>query len=45
VVSAVGAMQGVGNNKQHGIGSIVPALAQNARTGHPDFRYGKENET
>jgi hypothetical protein len=25
----------------HGVGSIVPALAQNARTGHPQFRNGK----
>jgi hypothetical protein len=30
--------------KHHGIGSIVPALAQNARTGHPQFRNGRENE-
>ncbi len=28
----------------HRIGSIVPALAKNARTGHPQFRIGKGNE-
>jgi len=27
-------MQTVGHNKPHDIGSIVPALAQDARTGH-----------
>jgi hypothetical protein len=26
----------------HGIGSIVPALAESARAGHPQFRNGKE---
>jgi len=26
----------------HRIGSIVPALAKNARTGHPQFRKGKQ---
>ena len=26
----------------HGIGSVAPALAENARTGHPQFRNGKE---
>jgi hypothetical protein len=27
-----------------GTGSIVPALAENARTGHPEFRRGRERE-
>jgi len=40
VMRAVTAMQSAGH-KAHGIGSIVPALAQNARTGHPQFRNGK----
>ena len=40
VMSAVGAMQSAGHNKPHGTGSIVPALAKNARTGHPQFRNG-----
>jgi TPR repeat protein len=44
VVSAVGAMQAAGHDKQHGIGSIVPALAQNARTGHPEFQNGTEKQ-
>ena len=42
VMSAVGAMQAAGHDKPHGIGCIVPALAKNARTGHPQFRNGKE---
>jgi uncharacterized Zn-binding protein involved in type VI secretion len=41
VISAVGAMQAAGHDKPHGTGSIVPALAKNARTGHPLFRNGK----
>jgi hypothetical protein len=40
-MSAVGAMQPTGHDKPHGTGSIVPALAKNARTGHPQFRNGK----
>ena len=28
----------------HDIGSIVPALAKNARTGHPQFRKGKKKK-
>jgi hypothetical protein len=43
VMSAVGPMQAAGHNKPHGTGSIVPALAKNARTGHPLFRNGKGN--
>jgi RHS repeat-associated protein len=35
-------MQAAGHDKPHGTGSIVPALAKNARTGHPLFRIGKE---
>jgi RHS repeat-associated protein len=41
-MSAVGPMQAAGHDKPHGTGSIVPALAKNARTGHPLFRIGKE---
>jgi hypothetical protein len=41
VMSAVGPMQAAGHNKPHGTGSIVPALAKNARTGHPLFWNGK----
>jgi RHS repeat-associated protein len=41
VMSAVGTMQAAGHDKQHGTSSIVPALANNARTGHPEFRNGK----
>ncbi len=29
----------------HNIGSIVPALAKNARTGNPGFRFWKEDQT
>jgi len=29
----------------HGIGGIVPALAKNARAGHPQFRNGKRKAT
>jgi hypothetical protein len=43
VMSAIGAMQAAGHNKPHGTGSIVPALAKNARAGHPLFRNGKVN--
>jgi len=32
------------HDKQHGTNCIVPALAKNARTGHPQFRNGKETE-
>jgi hypothetical protein len=42
VMSAVGPMQAAGHNKPHGTGSTVPALAKNARAGHPQFRNGKE---
>jgi hypothetical protein len=42
VMGAVGAMQAAGQDKQYGTGSIVPALAKSARTGHPEFRNGKE---
>ncbi len=41
VMRAVGAMQAAGHDKPHRTGSIVPALAKNARTGHPQFRNGK----
>jgi len=41
VMSAVGAMQSAGPDRPHGTGSIVPALAKNARTGNPQFRNGK----
>ncbi len=43
VMSAVSAMQSAGHDQPHGTGSVVPALAQNARAGHPQFRngYGK----
>jgi len=44
MVSAVNAMQ-TGRHRSHGSGSIVPALAQNARTGHPEFRNGKGKTT
>ncbi len=43
VMRAVGAMQAAGHDKSHSIGSIVPALAKNARTGHPQFGNGKQN--
>jgi hypothetical protein len=39
------AMCGAGaGHKSHSIGSIVPALAKNARAGHPQFRNGKRCE-
>jgi hypothetical protein len=41
MMSAVGAMQADGHDKQYPTSSIVPALAKNARTGHPEFRNGK----
>ena len=44
VVSAVDAMQAAGHNKpwyRH----IVPALAKNARTGHPEFGNGKRKKS
>jgi hypothetical protein len=34
-------MQAAGHNKLHGTGSLVPALAKNARAGHPQFRNGR----
>jgi hypothetical protein len=37
-----GAMQTVGHDRPHDIDSIVPALAQNARAGHPLRRNGKK---
>ena len=40
MMSAVSAMQSAGHDKPHGTGSIVPALAQNARAGHPQFQNG-----
>ena len=43
VMSAIGAMQTAGH-QAHGTSSIVPALAKNARTGHPQFRSGKRNQ-
>jgi hypothetical protein len=43
-MSAVGAMQSHGHNKPHDSRSIVPALAKNARTGHPQFWNGKQKE-
>jgi len=42
VMSAVSAVQAAGHDTPYGTGSIVPALAKNARTGHPQFRNGKE---
>jgi hypothetical protein len=30
------------HDRAHAIGSIVPALAKNARTGHPQFWSGKQ---
>src|ERR1700739_4558575 len=42
LMSAVSAMQAAGHSKSYGTGSIVPALAKNARTGHPQFQYRKE---
>jgi hypothetical protein len=41
VMSAVGPMKATGHDKTYGTGSIVPALAKSARTGHPLFRNGK----
>jgi hypothetical protein len=35
VMCTVSAMQSAGHDHTYGIGSIVPALATNARTGHP----------
>jgi hypothetical protein len=43
VMSAVSATQAAGHDKSHGKGGIVPALAKNARTGHPEFRNWKGN--
>jgi hypothetical protein len=42
VLRAAGAMQTAGHDKYQGIGSIVPALAKNARAGHPQFLNGKQ---
>jgi hypothetical protein len=41
VMRAISAMQSAGHVKPHRTGSTVPALAKNARTGHPRFRNGK----
>jgi hypothetical protein len=41
VMNAVSALQPAGPVQPHPTGSIVPALAKNARTGHPRSRYGK----
>jgi hypothetical protein len=41
MMRAVGAMQPAGHGKSYAIGCIVPALAKNARAGHPQFRNGK----
>jgi hypothetical protein len=35
MMGALGAMQTAGHDQQYGTGSIVPALANNARTRHP----------
>jgi hypothetical protein len=43
MMSAVGAMRAAGHDQPHSTGSIVPALAKNARAGHPLFRNGREN--
>jgi hypothetical protein len=40
VMSAVSAMQSAGHNKPMVPAASIPALAQNARTGHPVFRNG-----
>jgi len=42
MMGAVSAMQTAGHDDPHGTSSIVPALAKSARTGHPQFRNGKE---
>ena len=42
MMSPIRAMQAAGHDNAHRTGSIVPALANNARTGHPQFRNGKE---
>jgi len=41
VMGAVTAMQSCRHDQAHTTGSIVPALAKNARAGHPQFRNGK----
>jgi hypothetical protein len=43
VMSAVTAMQAAGHDEPYGTGRIVPALAKDARTGHPQFQNVKEN--
>jgi hypothetical protein len=43
VMRAAGAMQTAGHDKYQGIGSIVPALAKNARAGHPQFLTGSKH--
>lgn len=42
VMRTVTAMQAAGHDKRHGTSSIAPALAQNARTGHPHSETGRE---
>jgi hypothetical protein len=44
VMCTISATQSTGHDKAYAIGSIVPALAKNARTGHPQFRFGKEKQ-
>jgi len=45
VMSAAGAMHAAWHDRQHGTGSIVPALAKTARTGHLGFWNGKEKQS
>jgi Domain of unknown function (DUF4329) len=42
VMSAVTAMQAAGHDEPYGTGRIVPALAKDARTGHPSSRTGRK---
>jgi hypothetical protein len=42
VMSAVSAMQAAGRDEPYATAGIVPALAKDARTGHPQFQNGKE---
>ena len=44
VIRAIAAMLVTAHYKSPRIGSIVPALAKNARTGHPRFRNGERNQ-
>jgi hypothetical protein len=43
IMRSISAMQASGHVQQNGTGSIVPALAKNARTGQPLSRNGKRN--